>query len=155
MDTQNQKYVAPGGGTNNRTVLEGQAAAKLLVALGVQTFGIVAIAPGGQERVELADFEANGINPALPANLEIRTSWGNGPDATGEENSIADWGEFHSVDKVLDWRAAAQYPDQAAARLIQSVKPGLTELQQHQALMNLQGVAKAYGAAVSAALAKL
>ncbi len=154
---QNQKYVVTGGDKNNRTVVEAQLAGRLLAALGIPMLGIVAIAPGGQEIVELADFEAVGIDPLLPANLEIRTSFGNGPDLNekGEEieNSIRDAGEFMSVDKVLDWRASAQYPDLAAARLLASWKPGITaaEIQNH--LMNLPGVAKAFGTAVGAALA--
>lgn len=156
MSEQNQKYVAPGGGTNNRTVAEALAAVRLLNILGIPTLGIVAMAAAGQERVELADFEANGINPDLPANLQIRTSFGNGPDGDGqEENSIADFGEYQNVDKVLDWRAAAQYPDQAAARLLATLKPGMTDSELQQALMRLPGVAKAFSAAVGAALAKV
>lgn len=153
---QNEKYVAPGGGKNNRTLAEGKKAVALLNVLGIQTFGIVALAAGGGERVEEADFEVNGIDSTLPANLEIRTSWGNGPDGDGQaENSIADAGEFRNVDKVLDWRASAQYPDQAARRLLSEVKPGLNDLEQINALMNLPGVAKAFGSAVAAALAKV
>lgn len=154
---QNQKYVVTGGDKNNRTVAEAKIAVRLLAALGIPTLGIVAIAPGGQEIVELADFEAVGINPDLPANLEIRTSFGDGPDKNdaGEEieNSIADFGSFMSVDKTLDWRAAAQYPDLAAARLLASWKPGITAAEVQNHLMNLPGVAKAYGTAVGAALA--
>lgn len=154
--SQNEKYVAPGGGKNNRTLAEGQKAAALLNALGIQTFGIVALAAGGGERVEAFDFEPNGIDPTLPANLAIRTSFGNGPDGDGqEENSIADSGDFRSVDAVLDWRAAAQYPDEAARRLLSEVKPGLTYQEQTNALMNLPGVAKAFGSAVAAALSKV
>ena len=154
---QNQKYVVTGGDKNNRTVAEARVAMRLLAALGIPALGIVAIAPGSQEVVELADFENVGINPDLPANLEIRTSLGNGPDKNekGEEieNSIADHGEYMSVDKILDWRAADKYPDLAAAKLLATWKPGITPAETQTHLMNLPGVAKAYGTAVGAALA--
>lgn len=156
---QNQKYVVTGGDRNNRTVAEAKLAGRLLAALGIPSLGIVAIAPGNQEIVELADFDTVGIKPELPANLEIRTSFGNGPDrnAAGEEteNSIADHGSFMSVDKILDWRSAARHPDLAAAELLASWKAGINPVEIHARLMNLPGVAKAYGDAVAAALAKV
>jgi hypothetical protein len=145
---QNQKFVAPGGDKNNRTVAEAQAAERLYGKLGIQSLGIVAFAHAGQERVDMADFGSFGIDPALPANLQIRTSPSVAPDGT----SSGQWGEFVDVDKSLDWLSLAQFPDQAAERLLVAAKPGLTAQEIQTRLMNLPGVAKAYGAAVRKAL---
>jgi hypothetical protein len=143
---QNPIYVAIGGAKNNRTVEEARAAERKLALIGMPSLGIVAEGNGGQ-RVELQDFEANSINPLEPANLNIRTSFGNGPDKDSEgneiENSIADNGSFVSVDAVLDLMKASPDVVTAISRLLSQMQPGISYPQVNARLESLPGVADA------------
>jgi hypothetical protein len=151
---QNPTYFAVGGKKNNRTVAEAVSAVRKLAIVGIPSLGIVAIGSAGQI-VEELDFEANEINPKLPANLEIRVSAGNGPDkdAEGNEitNSVQDFGGFVNVDRVLDLIDKAPNAVEAIKQLISEAKPGITPDQLNSAIDNLPGVAAAKNAAVLAA----
>lgn len=148
---QNPIYVATGGGKNNRTVAEAKNLERKLAVIGIPSLGIVADGSGGQ-RVELADFEANDINPAEPANLQIRTSFGNGPDKDADgneiENSIADSGSFVNVDRVLDLLKVASDPVQAISQLLAQMQPGITDAQVNARLESIPGVAEAKRGAI-------
>lgn len=154
---QNPLYVATGK-KNNRTVEEAHKAERILSATGTPALGIVAFGNGGQ-RVELADFEANDINPDLPLNLEIRTSWGNGPDkdANGEpiENSVADAGEFQNVDKILDTLETAPDAVSGLSRVINMTSVGLTGAALTARIDSLPGVSQAVEAARKAAVERI
>jgi hypothetical protein len=151
---QNPIYVAPGGKPNNRTVEEAEIAVRKLRLVGIPSLGIIAEGTGGQ-RVEYFDFEANGINPKLPANLLIRTSAGNGPDKNeaGEEieNSVADHGSYMNVDRVLDAIKSAANAAEALAQLISEARPGIKPDQINAAIDSLPGVRLAKNEAVLAA----
>lgn len=145
---QNQKFVAPGGATSNRTVLEARAAVRKLLAIGIPTYGIVAIAAGGQEIIEEADFEHAGIDPNEPANLHVRCRQGN--PAT-DDQAIAEFGEYRSVDAVLDQILKLNHdPETAIARFLAEFHPGITPDQVHERLLNLPGVRAAFSEAVRA-----
>lgn len=146
--SQNQKYVAPGGATSNRTVLEAAGAVRKLLAIGIQTFGIVAIAAGGNEIVEQADFEHVGIDPNEPANLFIRCKQG---APASDDQAIPEFGEYRNVDAVLDQIAKLDHdPETAIARFLAEFDPGITPEQVHQRLLQLPGVRAAFSEAVKA-----
>lgn len=141
---QNQKFVAPNA-ANNRTLAEAYQAVKKLNLIGQSTFGIVAI--GGTDVVEEADFSINGINPDLPANLEIRCKVGK---PASEEQMQPEWGEYQNVDKILDIVAKANAED-AINQLLAMLIPGITSEQQLQRKMSIPGVSAGYSAALTAA----
>jgi len=151
---QNPTYVATGGKKNNRTVAEAVGAVRKMALVGIPSLGIVAIGSGGQI-VEEMDFELNGIDPKLPANLEIRTSTGNGPDKDADgneiENSVPDFGGYMNVDAVLDSVEKAANPIEAVKQLMAMAKPGVTDMEVSVAIDSLPGVAAAKQAAVLAA----
>ena len=145
---QNQKYVAQGGATRNRTVLEAAGAVRKLQAIGIQTFGIVAMAAGGMEIVEQADFEQVGIDPNEPANLFIRCKQG---APASDEQAVPEYGEYRNVDAVLDQIATLDHdPETAIARFLAELEPGITQDQVHQRLLALPGVRAAFSEAVKA-----
>lgn len=145
---QNQKYVAPGGASQNRTVLEAAGAVRKLQAIGIQTFGIVAIAAGGQEIVEQADFEHVGIDPNEPANLFIRCKQG---APASDDQAVPEFGEYRRVDSVLDQLALLDHEtEMAIGRFLSEFDPGITPEQVYQRLLKLPGVQAAFNEAVRA-----
>ncbi len=156
--SQNPIYIASGGKRNNRTLEEARSAEKKLALVGTKSLGIVAEGNGGQ-RVNEEDFEANDIDPALPANYLIRTSFGDGPDKDAEgneiENSVSDQGEFQSVDKVLDAMESASDPIAGLKRLYGMTHVGVKDDELSVRIDNLPGVREAVNEARNKAITKL
>jgi hypothetical protein len=156
--SQNPLYLALGGKRNNRLFSEAKALEKTLTALNLPNFGITASGQGGQ-RVNPEDFEANDIDTAFPANFEIRTSMGNGPDKNdaGEEieNSIADYGEYQSVDKLLDTLEMAPNLLVGAERIICMFHPSLKGQELNTYIDNLPTVRTAVESARTQAIHNL
>lgn len=130
--------------SNDRTPAEAAQAVRYLNLIGIPTYGIFAVMPNGDYLPEF-DFEANGITPDTPANLEIRTKVG---APASEEQARPQHGEYQNADKVLDLIARASDPEAAIDQLLSMATPGITSEQLMQKKLAMPGVQDRYNKAI-------
>jgi hypothetical protein len=122
---------------DNSTVLEMRALAAKFQAIGIPTYGIVAIITGSNPIIDEADFEANDIDPNAPQNLSLRLKKGSDAD---EDNAVGKFGNYANGGKIK--HVIAQ-----AATVTDAIKQLLAEFDKNAdaeaRIMSMPGVAAA------------